>query len=213
MRMHHIQSCYRTLERVKSILEKDDTSSLQDQRLETLKRKLRWPFKSSEVQDLIVEIERHKTTLGLALNVDGISGLLRALSDQNTMNESIKEEMRLRREAETRYVISKQRQEVLDSFGAIDPRRNLDMNRRLRHSSTGLWLTESPEYKHWLENKNACVWMYGIPGAGALVDGRNDFYETPLHIAALFGDVEMTELLLESGANPQDQDFICALLL
>lgn len=71
-RTHHIHSCYQTLEHVRSILDRDDTSALRDERVESLKRNLRWPFKSSEVKDLIAEIERHKTTLGLALNVDSI---------------------------------------------------------------------------------------------------------------------------------------------
>ena len=168
-RPHHIHSCHETLEKVKSILERDNVSSVQDHRLQTLKRKLRWPFTSSEVKDLVVEIERHKATLGLALNVDGMSGLLRALSKQTDMNESVKgiqTEMRLRREAETRVTIDEHRQKVLNSFGTIDPRRNHDMSRKLRHPNTGLWLTESPEFKSWLTTKNASLWLYGIPGAG-----------------------------------------------
>ena len=60
-------------------MDKDDTSSLRDQRLETLKRRLRWPFTLLEVKDLIAEIERHKAILGLALNVDCMTGLLQAL--------------------------------------------------------------------------------------------------------------------------------------
>ena len=171
-RPFHIHSCQQTLERVKSILDRDDAASLHDQPLQTLKRKLRWPFTSSEVKDLVIEIERHKTTLGLALNVDGMSGLLRALSKQNDINESVKgiqNELRLKREAETRVTIDEYRQKVLDSFGTIDPRRNHDMSRKLRHPNTGLWLTESPEFKLWLTTTNARLWLYGIPGAGKTV--------------------------------------------
>jgi len=169
---HHIHSCQETLERVKSILERDDTSSFQDQRLQTIKRKLRWPFTSSEVKDLLIKIERHKATLGLALNIDGMSGLLRALSKQTDINESVKgiqTELRLKREADTRVTIDEHRQKVLNSFGTIDPRRNHDMSRKLRHLNTGLWLTESSEFKLWLTTANARLWLYGIPGAGKTV--------------------------------------------
>ncbi|MCJ1264939.1 hypothetical protein MMC22_004814 [Lobaria immixta] len=171
-RPHHIHSCLKTLERVKSILERDDAASSQNHRLQTLKRNLRWPFTSSEVKDLVIEIERHKATLGLALNVDGMSGLLLALSKQTDINESMKgiqKELRLKREAETRITIDEGRQKVLNSFGTIDPRRNHDMSRKLRHPSTGLWLTESPEFKLWLTTTNARLWLYGIPGAGKTV--------------------------------------------
>ena len=171
-RPHHIHSCQETLEKVESILERDNASSPQDQRLQTIKRKLRWPFTSSEVKELVVEIERHKATLGLALNVDGMSALLRALSDQTEIRKSLKgmqTEMRLKREAETRVTINEYRQKMLASFGTIDPRRNHDMSRKLRYRNTGLWLTESPEFKSWLISTNARLWLYGIPGAGKTV--------------------------------------------
>ena len=171
-RVHHIHSCYQTLEKVESILERDETTSLPNLCLDTLKRKLRWPFKSSEVHEIVVEIERHKATLGLALNVDGMSGLLRALSKQNDIDKDIKDiktELKLKREADTRVALNEQCQRVLDSFGTIDPYRNLNMSRKLRHPSTGLWFTESTEFQHWLNTDNARLWLYGIPGAGKTI--------------------------------------------
>lgn len=171
-RVHLIHSCYQTLERVKSILDRDDTSPFQDQPFEKIKRKLRWPFTSTEVRDLIKELEEHKSTLGLALNVDSKLGLLRVLSKQDDLNEGlndIKNALHERCQAETRVHIDKERQKVLESFGSIDPRRNLEMSRKLRHPTTGLWLTDSPEFKAWLICNNARLWLHGIPGAGKTV--------------------------------------------
>ena len=171
-RIHHVQSCFETLEHVRSILDKDKTSSLHDQPLETLKRKLRWPFTSSEVKDLIAEIERHKATLGLALNVDCMAGLLQALSRQDEVRstiERIRTELKERHEAETRIAISKERKEILKSFAKVDPYSNHHMNRKLRSPGTGLGLTEGDEFKQWTETRNAKLWYYGIPGAGKTV--------------------------------------------
>ncbi len=171
-RIHHIHSCYQTLEHVKSILDRNDTSLLSDQRLETFKRKLRWPFTSSEVKDLIVEIERHKTTLGLALNVDSMSGLLQALSKQDQLRntiEGMRTELQGRHEAETRIAVNKERTEILNSFAKVDPRSNHNMSRKLRSPGTGLWLTEGQEFKQWLDTKNGRLWLYGIPGAGKTI--------------------------------------------
>ena len=171
-RTHHIHSCQETLEHVNSILDRDDTSSLRDERLETLKRKLRWPFTSSEVKDLLVQIERHKSTLGLALNVDCMSGLLNALSKQDEFRDvikGIKTELKERHEADTRIAFNKERQEILDSFAKVDSRSNHEMSRKLRSPGTGLWLTEGEDFKQWLETRNARLWLYGIPGAGKTV--------------------------------------------
>ena len=170
--VNHIQSCYVTLAKAKSILDRDDTTSLNEQRVEILKRKLRWPFSSSEVKDLVAEIDRHKSTLGLALQIDAMAGLLCAFSRQKDLSHDLKEiksELEPRREAETRITIDKQRQEVLNSFGSIDPRQSHEMNQKLRHPNTGLWLTESFEFRTWLHTPDECLWLYGIPGAGKTV--------------------------------------------
>lgn len=185
-RTHHVQSCFETLEHVKSILDKDDTSSLHDQRLETLRRKLRWPFTSSEVKNLIAEIERHKATLGLALNVDCMSSLIQALSRQDEVRSlvgGIRTALKERHEAETRIAINKERKKVLKSSGKVDPRSIHDMNRKLRSPDTGLWLTESQDFKQWLETKNAKLWYYGIPGAGKSVLASS-VIEEALHISS-----------------------------
>ena len=172
IRTHHVQSCFETIEHVGAILDKDDTSSLNGQEFETLKRKLRWPFTSSEVKNLVADIERHKGTLGLALNVDCMSALLQALSRQDDIRstvEGIRTELKERHEAETRIAIDTERKEILKSFAKVDPRRNHDMNRKLRSPGTGLWLTEGQEFKQWMETRNGKLWCYGIPGAGRTV--------------------------------------------
>ena len=169
---HHVQSCYQTLEKVKKVLDKHGTTSPQDHSVETIKRRLRWPFSMSEAEDLIAEVERHKATMGLALTVDGMSGLLQALSRQTVLHDGvteIKRELQHSRAAETRIEISGKRKKILDSFGPIDPYKNHHTSLKLRHPGTGLWLTESDEFKHWLKTPNAKLWLYGIPGAGKTV--------------------------------------------
>ena len=171
-RAHLIYSCHQTLEKLKRILDKDDTSAIQDQPFEKWKRKLRWPFTSTEVKDLVTELEEHKSTLGLALNVDSKLGLLQVLSKQDDLNEGlndIKNALHQRSQVEIRVQIDQERQKVLDSFGSIDPRKNLEMSRKLRYPTTGLWLTDSPEFKSWLNSNNARLWLHGIPGAGKTV--------------------------------------------
>lgn len=164
-RLRCINSCQKTLEEVQGILDRDETSLLQDEPWETMKRKLRWPFKSSEVKSLLGDIERHKETLGLALEADGIAGLLQVLSGL----KNIENQLCIRREIETRVILNESRENILRTFGKIDTRRSHDMNRKLRHPGTGIWLTESPKFQHWLHSANGCLWLYGIPGAGKTV--------------------------------------------
>ena len=83
--------------------------------------------------------------------------------------EEIKHELRLRREINNRIILNEENARMFDTFGRIDHRRSHDMNRRLRHPGTGVWLIESPKFQNWLPSNNGCLWLYGIPGAGKTI--------------------------------------------
>ena len=169
---YHLWSCYQTLEKVQVILGKYKSVSAQQKSFESVKAKLKWPFSIPEVENLIYEIQQHKSNLSLALTADGMSKLLSILARQDTMQNSldeIRDDLRKRTEAETRAAIDKEEQKILDSIGPIDPGKNHDMSLSLRHPATGLWFTESNEFKQWLTRKNARLWLHGIPGAGKTI--------------------------------------------
>ena len=167
-KMHHVHACYVTLEKIKEVLARgDDGPSTQGRNRHTLKQKVFWPLKTSEVKGLIAEVEKHKSTLGLALNADGLSNLLRSLSKQNDIDEGVKDiqtELRRRREAETRIAIDEKHQQVLNSFCQIDTRLAHNINRKLHYPGTGSWVTESPEFESWQTTPNSCLWMHGNSG-------------------------------------------------
>lgn len=143
---HHLHSCYQTVEKVRKILDKFDVSSTAHG-LDTMKR-LRWPFSVPEAKNLTSEVERHKTTLSVALAADGLSGLLQALSRQKDLQtgvDDIKSELKRKREVETHLTISEERRKILAWIQKHDPHQNHDMALRLRHPGTGLWLLESEE--------------------------------------------------------------------
>ena len=166
----HIHSCLQTVDKVRSILDRFD-SSTEGHSMKTMKR-LKWPFSGNEIKDLCTEIEGHKTTLSLALTADGLSGLLQTLSRQKDLQSGIngiESELQRKREVETRIAMTKERRKVLDWIQPYDPLQNHAMSLRLRHPGTGLWFMESDEMKSWLRCPGARLWCYGIPGAGKTV--------------------------------------------
>ena len=167
-----LSSCLNTLEKIKSILDKFEAPTTANRTLNTVKRRLGWPFSKSEAKSLIDEIGRHKATLGLALEADEISGLVNILAKQIGLSDQlqeIKSELVQRREVETRIQLDEERRKILLSFGATTPERNHDMSLQLRQPETGLWLTEGAEFQEWLITPGAGLWLYGIPGAGKTV--------------------------------------------
>ena len=159
----HLDNCLKTLLTIKSKL---DAHEGHGHALKSALKTLWWPFTSSEVGNLLMEIERHKTNLSLALTADGLSALLGALSTQGEICKTVHAiESELNRVA-----LNDQRRQILDSFGSADPRKNHDISRKLWRPRTGLWLTNGTELRGWLTNKTAKnIWCYGIPGSGKTV--------------------------------------------
>lgn len=58
-----------------NLLEKcDPSSSDADSNMRNrIKKKLQWPLSVSETKELVAEVEKHKSTLNLALTADGMS--------------------------------------------------------------------------------------------------------------------------------------------
>lgn len=63
MQIHHIESCYQTLSKVQEVFEK----ALPSKSLSKTE-KLKWPLKESKTKELLLEVERHKATMTLALS-------------------------------------------------------------------------------------------------------------------------------------------------
>ena len=168
-KVHYLHSCGQTLEKANSILEKYDTASLPGRSIKAITKRTGWPFSIRETEGLLAEIERHKTTLGLALTADGMSGFLQALSRQTEIQNGVQEIKRTlgqRLEEEKRVAVSSEYRLILDSIGPIDPQIIYERNLSLRHPATGLWFTEGEDFMNWWHTPHSQLWLYGIPGAG-----------------------------------------------
>lgn len=55
-------------------------------------------------------------------------------------------------------------EKALSWLSSVNPAWKLQAFRRDRQEGTGDWLFDLPEMSYWLENKNAALWVWGIPG-------------------------------------------------
>jgi hypothetical protein len=58
----------------------------------------------------------------------------------------------------------KERKEMLSVIAPHDPSKHQETALKLRQPGTGVWFTEGPHFKSWLETPNAKMWLYGIRG-------------------------------------------------
>jgi len=51
---------------------------------------------------------------------------------------------------------------MLNAIAPYDPSKHQEIAIKLRQPGTGVWFTEGPEFRNWLDTPNAKMWLYGI---------------------------------------------------
>jgi len=161
-----ILECQTTLEGLRDRLKKaDGTSSGKRDQVKTLVRQLCFPYERVEMQKILEQLERLKSTFNLALTAESISSQIDLKADV----KAVKDELFRRKALEAKIELDEKRRKVLGFFGHVSPKENHAMSLKLRHEGTGLWLLKESRFNEWLQNCDSHIWLYGIPGAGKTV--------------------------------------------
>lgn len=67
-------------------------------------------------------------------------------------------------------IIDKERRETLEFFGTVDPTKSHNTAIGVRQPGTGIWFTDGQDFKHWVETRNARLWLYGIRKSSILIN-------------------------------------------
>ncbi|KAF5599961.1 hypothetical protein FPANT_2917 [Fusarium pseudoanthophilum] len=170
LRNHYLNHCHRTSIKIESRVKKA-SDSFKKSKFEGIVRQLKWPFSSSETKELLAELSRHKETISVALLADSMRKIQLSLSKSDDIDKKIMAlgEVARRIEINTMIVVNKRKRRILTHFMKANPQPALQTSIKLRHSMTGLWLTESPTFIRWLETPGSKLWLTGIPGAGKTI--------------------------------------------
>ncbi|KAI8958962.1 hypothetical protein F5Y11DRAFT_362199 [Daldinia sp. FL1419] len=128
-----------------------------------LSTRFKWPlFRKSKAEELLKQLERHKTQLNLALQADNTINL-------NSIVHSIRDIEANLNDNEKRSIL-----------GWLNPGVDMYEFHREQHDKqedeTCEWITKSRGWKQWLnggayepDGYRRFIWIYGIPGAGKTV--------------------------------------------
>jgi hypothetical protein len=169
---HHLHDCHQLLRRLETKLSSTGASMKSDSGLERLQARLKWPFTSTESKDMILEIQRYKQIIDIALASDTLAKLNICLSRHSEMKVSLDVVQRITEkilDIQVKIALDAKRNKVLQDFGRVNPRQEYETNRSLRHGLTGLWLTQGSDFGHWYSTPGSRIWCSGIPGAGKSV--------------------------------------------
>jgi len=171
MQTQYMHACHSTLDRLRLCLKEADPSTERGS-LNVLKKKLRWPMSKPSTEGFIQELERHKSTLNLALSADSLATLMQTLTQQKEMGADLKivlSESRGRFDKVEAYMAEQKKTTVLKFFEKVSPKRTHRAGLKLLQPDTWRWFLESDEFVSWTETDNAKLWVNGIPGAGKTV--------------------------------------------
>ncbi|KAH6711656.1 hypothetical protein BKA61DRAFT_522547, partial [Leptodontidium sp. MPI-SDFR-AT-0119] len=171
--VHHIESCFRTLKKIQTLLDKFEISKSKDLIHRSVQH-LKWPLAETQTKSLASEVSGHRETLALALNADEMSALIVLLARQDIHTSTLSkiEDILVKDRAQRETVrINDRRQKILDWLCPrnIDPYRNQESAVSLRQPGTGVWFTDSIDFREWKLKTNSKLWLYGIPGAGKTI--------------------------------------------
>ncbi|KAF7538549.1 hypothetical protein G7Z17_g12611 [Cylindrodendrum hubeiense] len=170
LRIHCLSHCTKTFDKIEQRVRKA-SNSFGKSKSEGITRQLKWPFSASETKELLTELSRHKGTITVALSADSMRKLQQSLTRADEIANQVSriEGIAKRIEINTQIAVDDEKQRVLDYFMKVNPQPNLEMSIKLQHAMTGLWLTEAPDFTHWLATPGSRLWLSGIPGAGKTV--------------------------------------------
>lgn len=177
-RPHLVQSCSHLLRRIRVKLDKHDPSEAGLSRTKSTLRQLAWPFSTSEIRELVEQIEQHKATLALALSADTFQALQSLLSASRSFQneiDDIKEALAEQRKAFDAHLSSlysgKEQEHVFKFFESESPENRHRTALTIHHPETGLWLLQDNDFQAWMRGatSKSKLWLSGIPGAGKTV--------------------------------------------
>lgn len=170
LRYQYLNHCHRTFIKIEPRVKKA-SECFKKSKFDGIVRQLKWPFSSSETKELLVELSRHKEIISVALLADTMRKVQLSLSNSDDIDKKIMAlgEVARRIEINTTIVVNKRKRRILNHFMKANPQPALQTSIKLRHSMTGLWLTESPTFICWLETPGSKLWLTGIPGAGKAI--------------------------------------------
>ncbi|KAI0144490.1 ankyrin repeat-containing domain protein [Xylariaceae sp. FL1272] len=180
LRFQHIHDCQTILNRLDKGLRQSTEGLKSRSKLTRFSTRLAWPFTIDETNDILGTIQRRKHTINLALAADSYAQLAQCLSRQEETGKqhqkieedltAIKSTVKEILEIETKIFLDQNRQKVLEFFASFaNPWRDFELVQNLRHPSTGVWFTESDDFKEWIAIPGSKLWVTGIPGAGKSV--------------------------------------------
>jgi ankyrin repeat domain-containing protein 50 len=136
----------------------------------SFRTKMRWPFKSKDVDKILKKIENHRATFILAVSENTLRTVRAVNSTVTEISESI-QTISINQTGMAQSMQSMQNTTIIRwlNAGVGDPSSSYELAKQKREPMTGRWFIESDDFKSWIQRTRTSAWLHGIPGAGKTI--------------------------------------------
>jgi hypothetical protein len=163
-----VVACQLTLQNIRDKLEKADPREAGVTIWQKAGRTFKWPLSSSQTDEILLAMDRHKSTFNLAMSVDTLDLLLAASAEQAATFTKV-DQLERGLQHLVRAEVTKEARRMLQILGADSADGYHRTNLHLHHPGTCLWFLDGSAFIDWCTASNSKLWIYGIPGAGKSV--------------------------------------------
>ncbi|KAI0162500.1 hypothetical protein BJ166DRAFT_269771 [Pestalotiopsis sp. NC0098] len=162
-----IEMCRKALVALEKLLPSDfHAAQGKRQKVRSAAAHLAWPLRESSAKKLLDTLSRYRASITFAITCDVMRDIKDIQHDVRQLNDKL-----------DFTTLS----EFCNWLQSTNPSMNHNSAWELREDNTGLWMTDSKEWKQWLEGKEKFLWIHGIPGAGKTVLASYLVEQTRLH--------------------------------
>ncbi|KAJ6257541.1 Vegetative incompatibility protein [Drechslerella dactyloides] len=123
-----------------------------------------WPYNKGEVAEILTTIERLKSTISIALEMDHFK-LSEAIKTETGQIPGVVRDL----ETIRRNQDSQKLRDITKWLSAIDFTKQQSDFSNQRQEGTGIWFLKFPEFVDWLSGTSPILFCHGIPGAGKTI--------------------------------------------
>ncbi|PZC96368.1 ankyrin repeat domain containing protein [Pyrenophora tritici-repentis] len=153
------------LDQFKQALEMLQAKMTDGGRLKKAGEALMWKFKKEEIAEVLARMERLKTLVEIALQMDHFK-LSKAIKDDTSFVRAHVPIIQSGVDTIRQSQDSAKHRRLIEWLSTSDyPAQQSDIIKR-RQEGTGQWFLDAPELAYWLNESNATLLCLGIPGAG-----------------------------------------------
>ncbi|USP76308.1 Arp Ankyrin repeat protein [Curvularia clavata] len=146
------------LDQFKQALEELQNGMTDKGRLHRASKALVWKFKKEEIRSILGRMERLKTLVGIALEMDHFK-LSQAIQEDVSATKSQVDSIR-------QDQVDEKHEKMTEWISPTNyPAQQSDIMAR-RQEGTGQWFLDAPEFTKWINEPKGTLFCPGIPGAG-----------------------------------------------